>query len=438
MSVRNYTDQDLLNRVASLPMFEGFPPNYWLCCVRSDEDAYNKFDDKFYLFKGQQFVKVWKGTTNAGKFGLKSFHTYNSEGVALLKGDTIIYESHTRGSHKGKVLAYVQQKSFPYFRDNDRDNFHEEIGRERHGIIGANIHPASYIKGSRAERQFIEGWSIACMVFAVRSEFDDFMAITQGQRNLTLCILKEWNPPKPTGFSHFQNLRSEEIDLEIPVSTVEHARPIGNIQNSLPVTPVDMEPEMSPMEGDSDSASNSILNKIPILESAENTIGKVQETITEKIGDGEKQIEKTVSEVKNTFEPKNIPAFIPRFGKQWFLGLIPGAGFLSTVIAYINNAPQWLIFLFGALTGIALWNFFGLVIKHREKVLDFVIKCYEATSHPEMHNLIPTPAKGFFTNGARREGIIEAVNQTPVERLAAAWRELPASERAAFINKQKS
>jgi hypothetical protein len=37
--------------------------------LKSDEDAYDRFDDKFYLFKGEDFIMVTTGTTNAGSDG---------------------------------------------------------------------------------------------------------------------------------------------------------------------------------------------------------------------------------------------------------------------------------------------------------------------------------------------------------------------------------
>jgi hypothetical protein len=191
-NVKNYTDAQILERVKSLSSFKFFPESFWLCAIRSNEDAFNEYDDKFYLFKGQEFKGVWKGTTNAGRQGLKAFQTYNRAGCAILKGDVIVYDSHALGTHRGKVLGYVQRLSMPYHRDNDRDNLCEELGAIRLDIIGANIHPNNYTHGSRLEKKFIEGWSLACLVFAIRSDFDEFMRITNRQQKLTVCILKEF------------------------------------------------------------------------------------------------------------------------------------------------------------------------------------------------------------------------------------------------------
>jgi hypothetical protein len=69
MSVRNYTDKQLLDRAKSLPKYKSIPTTYWILCVRSDEDANDVFDDKVYLFCGEKFIMVSPCTTNKGNKG---------------------------------------------------------------------------------------------------------------------------------------------------------------------------------------------------------------------------------------------------------------------------------------------------------------------------------------------------------------------------------
>lgn len=192
-NVKSYTDKQILDRVVALPTFRGFPNDYWNVWVRSNEDAFNQFDDKVYLFKGEEFVFVAPCTTHAGKSGLKGFESYNAQGAAVLKSDTIIYQSHFRGMHKGKILAYRQNKTWPYFRDNDKDDKAEEIGREyADRVIYANIHPSSYLEGDATVKKEINGWSLACLVYAVRKDFDRMMNLTVDQFYMTNAILKEF------------------------------------------------------------------------------------------------------------------------------------------------------------------------------------------------------------------------------------------------------
>jgi hypothetical protein len=188
-NVRSYTDKELLERVKSLPSFKGIPENFWLLGVRSTEDAFNRFDDKMYLFKGEKFIKVWKVTTNAGKDLLDPTHP---RGEAVLKSDEIYYDSHERRKHKNKVLAYCQRIDLPLFRDNNRNHNIEELGEPKMENTGINIHPASYQIGSKVEKEFINGWSVGCQVFAIRADFDEMMRLTRKQPTITYSLLKEF------------------------------------------------------------------------------------------------------------------------------------------------------------------------------------------------------------------------------------------------------
>lgn len=187
--VKNYTDSQILERVRSLPSFKYIPTNYWLVGIRSEVDTFNKFDDKLYLWKGDEFIDVWKATTNAGDDMLKPS---NSKGEAVLKANEIYYDSHERRLHRGKVMAYCQAIPLLIYRDNDRDRKTEELGASTLENIGINIHPASYQYGSNQERTLIGGWSYGCSVFSIRSDFDKFMKLLQGQKRMTYCLLNEW------------------------------------------------------------------------------------------------------------------------------------------------------------------------------------------------------------------------------------------------------
>lgn len=192
-NVKSYTDEQILKRVKKAKGFTGFPNGILDVWVRSDEDAFNQFDDKVYTYecaggkdvKKQKFISVATGTSNAGAEGLKRFDKYNREGCAVLQSDIIVYDSHAYGLHKGQYPAYRQAKDFPYFRDGDKDDRAEEIGEEHHGIIGANCHKAGWHSTE------IGGWSVACLVRNQRTQFDSWMRYMD-RRPLTVCILKEW------------------------------------------------------------------------------------------------------------------------------------------------------------------------------------------------------------------------------------------------------
>ena len=106
--MKNYTDKQLLDKVKSLPSFKQIPKDYWILGVQSNEDKFNEFDDKFYLFNGEKFVMVTTGTTNAGLTGLKNYNTYNPEGCAVIKTNEWYYSLWSTGLHRGKMRALRQ------------------------------------------------------------------------------------------------------------------------------------------------------------------------------------------------------------------------------------------------------------------------------------------------------------------------------------------
>lgn len=190
--MKNYSTDQLLNVIKKLDTFEYIPSDYWLIGIRSLEDKFNMFDDMFYLMYQDLVIRSYKGTTNPGAKALKEFETYNKLGAAILKSDTIVYDSHYRGLHQGRELAYRQGKGFPYYRDNNKDEKVDEIGEIYTDVIYANIHSADYIKGNDVTKEYINGWSLACQVFANGKDFLDFMDKTEGQEKLTYCLLKEF------------------------------------------------------------------------------------------------------------------------------------------------------------------------------------------------------------------------------------------------------
>jgi len=191
-NVKSYSDLQLLNRVKELDTFKKIPDEYWVIGVQSNEDAFNKFDDKFYVFKGEEFVMVMGGTTNAGKSGLEGYDKYGLEGVAVWKTDIFYSDLYKRGLHKGKIDAYRQNKPIFYFRDKDKDKKAEQQGELKHGIIYANFHGSTYNKGSKVVKENIGGWSIACQVVSDNSKYEKFLNITKDQKYLSYCLLMEF------------------------------------------------------------------------------------------------------------------------------------------------------------------------------------------------------------------------------------------------------
>src|SRR5210317_1925749 len=100
-NVRPFTDKELLGKVEEIG---GIIPNegskYLIIGVQSLEDAYNIFDDKFYVYDGKRFIMASSGTTNAGSTALKTFDKYNLEGAAVWKTNMWYEDLYIPGYHK--------------------------------------------------------------------------------------------------------------------------------------------------------------------------------------------------------------------------------------------------------------------------------------------------------------------------------------------------
>jgi hypothetical protein len=126
-NVKNYTSEQLINRMRSLPSFKGVPQGHHVIVVRSDEDAYNTYDDKLYLFKSDKCIAVMSCTSNSGGYGLMNFARWNKLGTAVIKFDEIYYDAFMKSDgvnikhHNGKMQCLRQVKPLKYYRDNNKN-----------------------------------------------------------------------------------------------------------------------------------------------------------------------------------------------------------------------------------------------------------------------------------------------------------------------------
>lgn len=160
----NYTDEQLLNRVKAIGG-RILPDKYLIIGLQSKADAFNQFDDKFYLFLGGQFILVTTGTTNAGRNALLDFEKYGlKDGAAVWKTNEFYSDLYSYGLHKSKMPCLRQVAPIKYYRDDDKDTKAEEIGELHEGIIYANFHGVDYDFESNVVKSNINGWSFACQV----------------------------------------------------------------------------------------------------------------------------------------------------------------------------------------------------------------------------------------------------------------------------------
>jgi len=197
-NVKQYTDQQLLERVE---LIGGKIPNigkYLIIGVQSQEDAPNLFDDKFYVFEGHNFVQVSTGTTNTGKVGLLHFDRYNPKGVAVWKTDQWCPDLYKRGFHRpsrrdGGMRALRQSKPIYLYRDNDKDLKVEESGLLYHEIIWANMHGVDYNPYSTKVKELINGWSLGCQVWNRMGDYRQMVnAVWKRNKFVDYALLKEF------------------------------------------------------------------------------------------------------------------------------------------------------------------------------------------------------------------------------------------------------
>jgi len=190
--VRQYTDKQLLARVKELDSFKNIPAGYWLLGVRSLDDIPNTFDDKIYLFKGEEFVLVTSATTNPGTNTLKQFEKVNKDGAAVLKADQWYYNVWKYGKHNGKVEALLQLgNKVQVYRDTDRDSNSEEQGALQSGYFGINFHPNTYdlSKGSGTN---IGWWSAGCQVVNNIPNYKMMIKLLKNEKFVTYCLVDEF------------------------------------------------------------------------------------------------------------------------------------------------------------------------------------------------------------------------------------------------------
>jgi hypothetical protein len=190
--VRNYTTAQLLEKVREIDGFKGYPQEYWLLGVRSNEDTPNRYDDKFYLFLGEKFVLVTSGTTNPGTPTLMQFEKVNKKGAAVLKSDKWYYNVWHFGKHQGKVDALLQLGApVEVYRDTDKDDDSEEQGVLDRGYFGINFHPNTY-KPSAPKTNVIGWWSAGCQVVNDLNTYKRIITMCKPQKVVSYCLINEF------------------------------------------------------------------------------------------------------------------------------------------------------------------------------------------------------------------------------------------------------
>ena len=197
-TIKNYTNQELLDRVSSLQSFKEYPKGYWNVIIRAKDYKYNKFNDKNYLFYGERFIMVTSATSHSGSYGMMNFMKWNKKGFAVIKSDEIYYDVYEKSDgkrirhHNGKMECLRQVGDVKYYRDGIADKVVDEYGKLYTGNISANYHCNSYTQKTGVISWLINGWSTACQCLNNLTDYYTILGLIPLRHKVTHCILKEF------------------------------------------------------------------------------------------------------------------------------------------------------------------------------------------------------------------------------------------------------
>ena len=158
---------------------------FQLIGIRSAADKPNAFDDLLGWVDGDNIV--WHtGTTNPGVHWLKQW--MNPAGCAVLAEGQHI-NSWVLGKHKGQYEALVQYGPVDVYRDTNKNDKSEQMGKPIRGIYGINHHRAN----PKFISSIIDKWSAGCQVRNNPKEYDEFIAACKnsGVRFFSYVLLNE-------------------------------------------------------------------------------------------------------------------------------------------------------------------------------------------------------------------------------------------------------
>lgn len=189
-----YTAEQLVKRIKQLTDFTHIPSGYWIVGVRNPEDHADRFDDMFYLMKGEELILKTTGTTNPGLSVIKGgFKKYNKHGAAIVESNRIYYDLWKYGLHKGYMPALRQSGDITVWRDGDCDHLSEEQGVRMTGMYYINFHTATKSYLGNIIKNTIGGWSAGCQVANNTKEYMKIInTIKDSGEKVTYCLLKEF------------------------------------------------------------------------------------------------------------------------------------------------------------------------------------------------------------------------------------------------------
>lgn len=110
----------------------------------------------------------------------------------MIKTNEWYYDLWKPGKHKGKMHALVQRKPILYYRDWNKNQKAEQIGKIYEGNIGINFHTVLYGISMSFWRKFIGGWSVGCQVCNIVADYYRILGKVNDQKKISYCLIDEF------------------------------------------------------------------------------------------------------------------------------------------------------------------------------------------------------------------------------------------------------
>lgn len=160
------------------------PYNLNIVGMRTSDMTPNRFNDWEYVFwkhAGSWEVMKFQVTTDPGLFYMKN--PMNELGTAIVKPGQYL-NLWKRGLHQGKYVALTQVGDITVYRDANRDDNYDVLGKQQTGKFGINNHRAA----ENGRSIMVDRWSAGCIVFADYYQFEIFMRLVSEAEKLGVLL----------------------------------------------------------------------------------------------------------------------------------------------------------------------------------------------------------------------------------------------------------
>jgi hypothetical protein len=174
-----YSAKEIIQKVKTARNFKEIPADFWICGIRKTDDKPDKFDDVFYLMKGDKIIIETTGTTHPGKAVLMGgFKKYNKKGAAVVVSNSWYNKVWKKGYHKRVYKALVQiGAKIDIYRDGNADDKIDASGKIYSGFFGINFHLSGKNPLKNLIKKIIGFWSAGCQVCNVYADYRKIIKI---------------------------------------------------------------------------------------------------------------------------------------------------------------------------------------------------------------------------------------------------------------------